>query len=153
MAFVNDYLTEEEKKKFAGYQLKYAPKCSNCNSILGTVKRLGGMWCTLDRERKFYFFDCGVNDRDWLDGKNCFNYFALVLEESDICLAYIALEKLHGSVEKDGYEILWDFKELDNRCRNKYSDELILSYVKEALDAYGLRGKPQDENWIVKTNF
>lgn len=151
MSFVNDYLTAEEKKKFEKYQIKYAPKCTNSHKILGTEERIKGVLCTIDRERKMYLFDCGNNYRLRLEKINRTNYFALVLEEDIPYVAYIGLVKHYGNTETDGYELYWQYEELDNK--SNMSDKEILCYVKEALCVYGLDGEPQSESSIVKFEF
>jgi len=156
MAFVNDYLTEEEKKKFAGYQLKYAPNCPHNSRILGTDENIGGVWCTVDRERKIYLFYCGDNYRisfDCADNSIYRKYFALVIDEETPAVVYVSMVDEWGSVENDGYRVLWKLKELDNRSNNKYLDKDILVYVKEALHVYGRDGEPGSNPRISKFDF
>ncbi len=153
MAFINDYLTEEEVERFKSYQLKNAPGCTNNHKILGTVQRLGGIRCTVDRDRLMYLFDCGVNDRMWLDGLSEAQYFALVIENEKPCLAYFALIKDYGSLENDGYHTKWELEGIDNRCKDKYSDDELCNYLKQAMCAYGLGGEPGTPQIVVECEF
>ena len=153
MAFINDYLTEEEVERFKSYQLKNAPGCSNNHKILGTEKCFGKVLCTIDRERLMYLFDCGVNHRMWLDGLSEAQYFALVIENEKPCLAYFALVQRIGGLKERGCNVLWELENIDNRCKDKYSDDLLLDYLKQALHAYGLDGEPGACSRVVGFEF
>ncbi len=98
-----------------------------------------------------YLFDCGNNYRLRLEKASRTNYFAVVLGEDIPNVAYIGLVKHYGNVETDGYELYWQYEELDNR--SNVSDNEILHYAKEALCVYGLNGEPQSEASIVKFDF
>ncbi len=153
MAFINDYLTNKEIEKFKEYQIKYAPKCTNNHKVLGTEKRRGGIWCTVDRERKVYLFYCGDNYRERLDGLGASQYFAMVINITDPNVFYISLERQIGVMDKDGYNILWDLIGVETKSNVKEFDALTLELLKEALGVYGLDGDPQKMQRIVKFNF
>lgn len=150
MSFVNDYLTEEEKKQFREYQIKYNPKCTNNHKILGTEECWGGVWCTTDRDRKLYLFYCGDNYKERLDGLGTSEYFALVMIKDKPKVSYFALEQHIGVVDEDGYSVLWNMVEKDNKCKD---NNVVLEYLKDALLIFGLDGDPQKSSRVVKCNF
>ncbi len=152
MGFVNDYLTEDEKKRFEKYQIKNAPKCTNNHKILGTEKNLGGVWCTVDRARNIYLFDCGGNSRDRLDGLDYSEYFALVVINDIPCVSYFALKQHYRNIETDGCDYYWELSSIDNKCKN-YSDNQMLDYLRQALNVFGLDGEPYSEPSISKFSF
>ena len=151
MAFINDYLTEEEIERFRGYNLKYHKKCGKNHKILGTVKGINGVRCTIDRERKMYLFNCGDNAMIRRDTLEPIIYFALVIDGEKPYVAYITLYEKHGLVEEQGYSIFWKFLGIDNQ--GEYSDDIILQYTKEALSKHGLEGYPEEKPRLTKFDF
>ena len=151
MAFINDYLTEEEIERFERYNLRYHEQCSNYHKFLGTVKTRKGVSCTIDRERKIYLFNCGDNAMIRRDTLEPIIYFALVIEEEHPQVAYITLYLNDGLIKKDGYDLFWKMIKLNNNTN--YSDKLILNFVKEAMSIHGYDGVPRLGKRIVKFDF
>ena len=106
MAFINDYLTEEEKARFEGYNIMYPRESVHAGLKLGVGK--GKRKCTLDRERNIYLFHT-QNTRDRFDYEEYIDYFTLVvLKNGVINVAYINVEQKSGILKEDkDYDYLW----------------------------------------------
>ena len=136
MAFVNDYLTEEEKKKLEEYNLLYPDK-SDYNSLkLGVGK--GNVRCTLDREHEIYLFH-SVNTFERRENIRSYDYFSLVIVKDNIAsVAHFYLENMHDNFN---YHKIWKLRGIDLRNIQNVKEKEVTRYLKEALVGYGIRGK------------
>ena len=153
MAFINDYLTEEEIERFRGYNLKYHKDCSRNHKILGTVKCFGKVYCTVDRERKIYLFNCGDNSMIRRDTLEPIIYFALVMEDEIPHVVYACMDRQDGLISPNGAYVNWKLIKLDNFNYKKYTNEDVLFLIKEALSEHGYDGDPEGGYWHVTCDF
>ncbi len=136
MAFVNDYLTEEEKAKFEEYNVLYHEACNHAGLRVGVGS--GRIKCTLDRERSIYLFH-DINSIERREFIREVDYFVLVaVEEDKVSVAYFDLEDITTSTE---YHMYWHMSSYECMSVTNISNERIILYLKEALSAYGISGR------------
>jgi hypothetical protein len=141
MAFVNAYLTVEEKRMFEEAEIR-DPRYKIAKEYLKPDK-----W-TIDREKNIVLINCGVADRDEYYKET----FALIISHfDDVHWISATLMREYGDdctelTEKYGAEIV-KWKILDLEIPNKLKDAVDNSYVynllSEALSAYGVNGNPK----------
>lgn len=148
MAFINDYLTEEEKARFEEYNLMYPERGSHAGLRLGVGT--GQKRCTIDRVRKMYLF----HDTNSLERREficSYDYFALVMVRNNVVsVAYYNLENISRTTE---YHEYWTIRGIDTRLLKGITEKEALMYLKEALRAYGISGRPGDEGARVGFDF
>lgn len=148
MAFVNDYLTEEEVEKFRKLNISYGKKiCSVSNQVVGTKKRIikGGVICTIDRNNGMYLFYCGD---DQAFGREEFwspEFFVFIQEkQNELIVTRVGLKRKHFN---NYSRQVWSLYSINSKCYKtsiEYDSKNILAYLKEALNTYGFDGDPRE---------
>ena len=134
MAFINDYLTEEEKKKFEQYNFLYHVNTDDEGVKLGT----GSESCTIDRENEMYLFH-SVNTFERREFMIKIDYFSLVIVKNNIAsVAYFDLKNLGDSSE---YHKIWKMEGYDLTNVKNIEEDNVIKCLKEALVGYGIYGK------------
>ncbi len=153
MAFVNDYLTEEEIEKFRKLNISYGKKiCITSNEIVGTEKSIirGGVICTIDRTDGMYLFYCGD---DQAFGREEFwspEFFVFIQEKpNELIVTRVGLKRSYPK----GHSLrCWELycinsKIYETNC--EYDPKRVIVDLKSALDVYGPNGDPRKKE---KTN-
>ena len=136
MAFINDYLTEEEKKRFEKYGLNYPAGSGKETLKLGDDGT--NCKCTVDRIQQIYLFHT-TNSFQGRELIKMIDYFSLVFEKDGKgYVAYFDLEAINNDKE---YHKLWKMRGFDANLVKHLSDKEIVKYLKEALDVYGISGR------------
>jgi hypothetical protein len=150
MAFVNDYLTDEEKEIFRQRAIPTGVFWKG--GILG-YNPYSKVRCTLDRDEHIYLFDLGkYHDAEDLDELN----FALVLDSSlgnEAIQISVKMDFLSKSIHgEDG--VLWHSLSLGLPKNLIYDKDTIIDIFKKALVSYGVNGMPgRKVNCIIKCDF
>lgn len=154
MAFINDYLSDEEEEMFKKLNISYPAAtgitgiigCSPNTYLLKALKRT----CTIDRNEKLYFFYCGTEQYDMENIPNDHYFYLLWNKELGDKIVTIVLEKIYKSIDNNQTEhiIFWKIKKLYIEEEHKKIKELIILKIKEALSVYGIDGEP---GYILKT--
>lgn len=139
MAFVNDYLTEEEIEKFRGYNLKYPEWTDHGNRTIGVYENsIKGVRCTLDRERQIYLFqthNSSMERRKFI----FYDCFMLVMVRDGVpAVGYINLENVRETME---YSRLWKIRGMNQNGLSDIPRSEFLEILKEALLVYGINGR------------
>ena len=135
MAFINDYLTEEEKKKFEEYNLLY-PAISDHKGLKLGVQ---GYCCTVDRERGMYLFH-SISSFERREFIRSYDYFSLVIvKKNTVSVAHFYLEDVTVDFE---YHMIWAMRGINISNVKSISKKEIIGYLKEALVGYGIYGEP-----------
>lgn len=152
MAFINDYLTEEEKARFEEYNVMYPRECDHAGLRIGVGN--GRKSCTIDREREMFLFHAR-NSEDRREYDEYIDFFTLVIvKDNKPSVMYINLEKESGMTREDkDYDFLWKCRGWNMDRAKEYSQEELLEYVKEALCAYGCTGSVKNLKFNVKFDF
>ena len=125
MAFINDYLTEEEKKKFEEYNLLYPAISDHRGLRLGVGK--GNVSCTVDRERRMSLFH-SENTFERREQIKYIDYFSLVLiKKSIVSVAYFDLEDVTKGFQ---YHVVWAMRGINISNVKNVSKEEIIGYLK-----------------------
>ncbi len=145
MAFVNDYLTNEEKEVFKQRAIPTGVFWKG--GMLG-YDPYSKLWCTLDRDEHIYLFDLGkYHDAKDFDEIN----FALVwdsLSGNEAIHFSVKMDFLRKSIHgEDG--VLWHSLRLGLPKNFKSERATIIDKFKEALFSYGINGMPGRE---IKSN-
>lgn len=150
MAFVNAYLTEEEKKKFE------ESKVRDPRYKISKINLMPSKW-TIDKENKMALIDCGVANRDehWkktfaLIYKQIDNEHLIELTLIEKCPDYLTEKKLREkynvkSVTK--WEV-FNYK-MPEMLKNKISQEELFEILENALTGYEINGNP-DKKYSFK---
>lgn len=147
MAFVNDYLTDEEIEKFRKLNISYGKKiCSVSDRAVGTMNSIimGGVICTIDRSNGMYLFYCGT---DQAFGREEFwspDFFIFIKEKkNETIVAKIGLERTHPN----GFgEIYWKLYCINAQLYEKsvnYDSKNVIDDLKNALRVYKVDGDPR----------
>jgi len=152
MAFINDYLTEEEKKNFELYSIFYPKESDLAKRKVGVSG--GRISCTLDREREMYLFQAENSD-DRREYDEFIEYFTFVLVKGGkASVFYVNLEMdKHVSYEESDYDISWILKGWNMSKAEDYTKEQLIKYFKEAMCAYGCWGSLENIKFRVKFLF
>lgn len=160
MAFINDYLSNEEMEMFKKLNIQY-PLATGINGIIGyslgayKLKALRET-CTIDREEEIYFFYCGTERYDKENIPKEHYFYLLWNKELSNNIVTIVLEqkckRIDNSME---YLICWEMKSCYSKTGNINIDEKIILKIKEALSVYGIDGNPDYpiEDDLVEFNF
>ncbi|MCR5208900.1 MAG: hypothetical protein K6C99_01670 [Lachnospiraceae bacterium] len=148
MAFVNDYLTEDEIEKFRKLNISYGKMiCNEDNEVVGTESAYykEGIRCTLDRDKKMYLFYC--ND-DQAFGREEFwspEFFVFIQEkQNELIVTRVGLKRKHFN---NYSRQVWSLYSINSKCYKtniEYDSKNILAYLKEALTTYGFDGDPRE---------
>lgn len=149
MAFINDYLNEEEMEEF---KRKAIPFRNDYDSgiILGynenaTKSFLSRVECTFDREEKIYLFYCGTEKYDF-ENIPKEHYFKLVWENefgNDAISMTLENKYKNFSGKAEDVIICWDITYLSLNINNAGKKDKLISKLKEALAVYGFNGRPK----------
>lgn len=142
MAFVNEYVSDEDVKK---YNLADVRKAWNCDIPPGFKY----VW-TFDRERDCYFILLRSGREEFANRAHCVLYFQGGHWDVEI------LKELGGSqsAAENPYRIIWGLVEIKNLQGDSVPREEFVPVLKEALTAYGYRGvHSQIDNTIVEFTF
>ncbi len=144
MAFVNAYLTEEEKKKFE------ESKVRDPRYKISKINLIPSEW-TVDKENKMALIDCGIADRDeyW---KQTFAFIYKQIDNDHLIKLTLIDGLPDGITEKQlrkQYNVnlvkkwkVYDFK-IPEVLRSDLSDKKLFEILEEALTAYGINGNPE----------
>jgi hypothetical protein len=152
MAFVNDYLTNEEKEVFKQKAIPTGVFWKG--GILG-YDPYSKVKCTLDRDKHIYLFDLERHhDAEYLDEHN----FRLVwdaLSGNEAILISARKRFLSESIPGNGCDILWHSFNLGLPKNLKSEKAIIIDKFKEALIVFELNGNPRwkKTNRIIKFDF
>ena len=151
MAFVNAYLTEEEKEKFK------AAKVRDPRWKLSEEYLIPSIW-TIDKENNTALINCGVANRD----KHWKQTFALVYKQIDnehlveITLVQRYIENNVYEKFKQQYNVelvkkweIVDFK-IPIALKSGITNQGLYRLLKEALSAYGVKGSPENDVDYIK---
>lgn len=151
MAFVNKYLTDEEKKRFEELKIENPVRFRLVDNLLDPVN-----W-TVDEERKIALVECGIRDREMHEIKT-YAFINTEIKEKDILVFDIIRnfilpeqqEKLKKEYNVDAV-VNWKLKEVYNLDLSHVisSKDEFYQILEEALSAYGINGMP-DCNYSVK---
>ena len=148
MAFINDYLTEEEMAKFEEYNVWCPKESDHAGLKLGVG--YGRILCTVDRERKMYLFH-NENSLERREFIRAIDYFTLVLiKNGSVSVAYFQLKCVRRYM---GYHKYWKMCGKDTTLVNDFLMEEVLIHFKEALCAYGISGSVGDEGANIGFEF
>ena len=152
MAFINDYLTQEEKERFEEYNIMYSEESSYSRRKVGVGS--GRKSCTLDREHQMYLFQ-SINTYNRQEFGETTEYFTFVfVKEGKASVMYVNLEEDRSTpYEERDYDILWELKGYEMSKTNGYTEEELMGYFKEAMCAYGSIGSVKKLKFNVKFNF
>ena len=149
MAFVNDYLTEDEIKQFRRLNISYGKKISIVSDkIVGTKNSrvYGGVICTIDRANGMYLFYCGD---DSAFGREEFwspEFFVFVQEkQNETIITRVGMEMLF---QNHHTQICWKLYCINTKCYETDRDSdsgNALDDLKAALRVYGINGDPRKE--------
>ena len=150
MAFVNEYISQDDIKKY-----KFDEMLFKANPELKGVlpSYYTPIW-TIDRERNIYMQSTGSYDQAREDDP--WVRFKLVIHDKSVFnfkLWYGAGKSVKTT--DDPYIIVWDFKSMDV-VSNSYDipQNEITQLLKEALTVYGYLGAGvQIKNTVVRFNF
>jgi len=150
MAFVNAYLTEEEKEKFREAKV-LDPRWRSPKYCLEPTT-----W-TVDEENKIALLNCGVANRDehWkktfaLIYKQIDNEHLIELTLIEKCPDYLTEKKLREKYNVKAvtkWEV-FDYK-MPEMLKNKISQEELFEILENALTGYEINGKP-DKKYSFK---
>ncbi|MBQ7132394.1 MAG: hypothetical protein IJO29_07450 [Oscillospiraceae bacterium] len=144
MAFVNAYLTEEEKRMFEEAKIP-DPRYNLAKIFLAPNK-----W-TIDREKNIALIYCGVANRDEYY-KECFvlicdrigseNIISLTLKR--ISIEFQKQRKMQQIYNVD-YVQSWDIINIDvpYSLKERFPNEALYHILEEVLTIYGIDGKPE----------
>lgn len=152
MAFVNDYLTEEEIEKFRKLNISYGKMIlKEDKDVVGTEPfNFGeGIRCTLDRENKMYLFYCG--DDSWFGREEKWSpYFFVFIQEkqTETIVTRLGLEDKYPRdyPNDDKYQRIWRLFCINSiiyESNDKYDYRKLINALKAALKVYGVNGNPQ----------
>ena len=149
MAFVNEYVSEEDIKK---YNLEEDWIRRNPHyRTQGRPTSCPLKW-TIDRERNIYFMIIGgVGAREANDlGIPC----ALIWQGKEISVTLKLAKGSSDNLNKNPFIRVWDLINIGTSNVEMVSDKEILQTLKEALTVYGYSGAHrQVPNTIVEFNF
>ena len=156
MAFINDYLTEEEIEKFRRLNISYGKKiCVTSNEIVGTIKNryFGGVICTIDRSNGMYLFYCGDDYGFGREELWSPEFFVFIQEIQDkIIVTKVGLEETHPN----GYsQRVWNIYSINSKYYEtniEYDSNSVISDLKAALIIYGFDGDPREKD-VSTTDF
>lgn len=150
MAFINDYLTNEEKE---GFKQRAIPTGVFWKGGILGYDPYSKVKCTLDRDEHIYLFDLGkYHDAQDLDELN----FALVwdsLSGDEAIQISVKMGFLRKSI--DGEEgVLWHSLSLGLPKNLKSEKGTIIDTFKKSLVSYGVNGMPGREiKFVIKYDF
>ncbi len=146
MAFVNDFLSNQEIEKFRNLKISYGKKiCIVSDEIVGTMKSIfGGVECTIDRSKGMYLFYCGI---DSAFGREEFwspDYFIFIQEkQNEMIVTKVGLER----TDPNGLtEILWKLYSINSKFYETnidYDPKNVIDDLKDALRIYKVNGDPR----------
>ncbi len=148
MAFVNDYLTEDEIEKFRKLNISYGKMiCKEDNEVVGTESAYykEGIRCTLDRDKKMYLFYCGD---DQAFGREEFwspEFFVFIQEkQNELIVTRVGLKKTHPNGFSQRVWSIYCINSKYYETNIEYDSNNILADLKEALTTYGFDGNPRE---------
>lgn len=138
MAFVNDYLTNEEKEVFKQRAIPTGVFWKG--GILG-YDPYSKVKCTLDRDEYIYLFDLGRHHNAEDLNEHNFRFVWDSLSGNEAILISVKKNFLHKSIHgEDG--VLWSSLSLGLPQNLNSEKKTVIDKFKEALVTYGLNGKP-----------
>lgn len=146
MAFVNAYLTEEEKKAFEEAKIP-DPKWGVSKYLLKPSR-----W-TIDRERGIALINCGVADRENYEIET-FAFINIQLEKKEILSfeikgKYLSEEEENPLMKMYNVDMVKKWKVLKIKKLDKSeivnSHKDFLELLSKALSAYGISGNPNSK--------
>lgn len=147
MAFVNDYLTEDEIEKFRKLNISYGKMiCDEDNEAVGTESAYfrEGVRCTLDRDKKMYLFYCGNDSSFGREELWSPDFFIFIQEkQNETIVTKVGLERTHPN----GFsEIFWKLYFINAQLYEKrveYDSKNVIEDLKNALRVYKVDGDPR----------
>ena len=141
MGFVNDYLTVEEQEMFEKRAIPMGVWWRGKGAILG-CDLPNKVRCTIDRENHVYLFNIGKHhDAEDLDVEN----FKLVWDDvlGNIGVTFtMKYEDIGEYVDGVGRDMIWKDFNLNLPYEFRSKRELIIDKIKEAMQTYGISGRP-----------
>lgn len=149
MAFVNEYVSQEEIEKFDLYGLKkkYDPHST-------FKKEHMSFYWVIDRDRKVWFkFVTSVKDPEYEHQYTHEKVFILHINDTNIEVR-VWKAKREGHAVNGPMLIVWDLISITPKSIENVSEEEIKNLVKEALEVYGEDGASwQVPNTTVECRF
>lgn len=147
MAFINDYLTNEEKDVF---KLRAIPTGVFWKGGILGYDPYSKVKCTIDRDEHIYLFDLGRHH----DAHESDDYhFALVwdsLFENEVVLYSLKGKYLYEPIPGNGVGMYWHSLELGCTKKMESKKTIVINKFKEALISFGLDG---DSNLKANLNI
>ena len=144
MAFINKYLSDEEKRRFEEAKIENPVRFHLEKNLLEPNE-----W-TVDAERKIALINCGVADRENPEIET-FAFINTDLKENDILIfdmvEYYIDEDEHEKLKKE-YSVNLIINREVRKIYNLKNSKIIVSkdefykILEEALTAYGVSGNP-----------
>lgn len=159
MAFVNDYLSDDEMEMFKKLNISY-PDATGINGIIGYSPnaykfKVLRETCTIDREAEIYFYYCGTERYD-KENIPKMQYFYLLWKEefgNDILTIILERERKYDNENHSEKIIFWKKKDIYFVLTdNKINDKIILK-IKEALSVYNISGDPDNKENNRRVDF
>lgn len=141
MAFVNAYLTEEEKEKFRTAKVR-DPRWKFAGEYL-----IPSIW-TVDRENKIALIDCGFADRDeyW---KQTFALIYKQIDNEHLIILTLTTDYFEKEKEKEleiEYNVnlvkRWTILDCTITHTLNITNQKVCDILKDALTVYGVGGNP-----------
>lgn len=161
MAFINDYLSDEEMEMFKKLNIPY-PHDTGKHGIIGyspNAYKLKALrrTCTIDRAEEIYFFYCGTEKYDMENIPKDHYFYLIWNKELGNDIVTIILEQIYGQSNDNHKEhiISWKIVDCYSKYAGKITDEKIITKIKEALSVYDISGHPniKADNSRVKFDF
>lgn len=144
MAFVNEYVSEEDVEK---YELKKLKRSYTHSDWLPPGYRF--TW-TIDREREAFFMTVGGGREEAPNRLEC----TFVVQGTDIGVWIDKADESSRSTKDNPFIMVWDLAELFIPQKLNMAREDVIALLKEGLTVYGAGGiHTQIPNTLVRFKF